>query len=274
MKIVLPMRHGLGDQIFTWFVHRDNNILLSKLYKAYQQGLVTEIVGVYEKFMNPSIKDIFENLSLKIKCIPSGDFPNVELMDCDNFIPKEVNGYLNLLSNCPEEISKIEISEEDRILIPTQKTNIPSSDYIVMMSMAGEKPRFLHDENIIGSIKNITHIPIISIGKQLPRNGNLESSLVGDINLVNKLNILEVNYLIEHCKFVVSSCSYLRNYSTLFGKPIIELLESKSCLKTDIERTTYEYEQHAYGMNALNSWFLFPDETIDFENKLKEILNA
>ncbi len=261
MKVFIPARHGLGDVIDGYFINKNNNLLLSKVCKAYSLGLVSEIIVCYEHFMNPSIGELFSRFTVPIIPKPTSLLSRwTKEADHNNNFPDIMDGYINLLTNTPNSIKEI---KADYLKIPTDRPNINFEEkWILLNAYAGESERFLKDFKIIESIKNKYHFPIVSVGKILPRTNNFQTSLKGDIALEDKLSITEVLWLMEHSKFIVSSLSYMRCAATLFNKVVIELVENPSL--NIINRTSQEYESKRYGINENSQWFQLPKEYDNF----------
>jgi hypothetical protein len=137
------------------------------------------------------------------------------------------------------------------VACPTQAPghDIPA-EFVLFSDAAYARDRLLIDPDIYQYLRDITSLPIVKVGRG-------HDAVPSDINLSNRLSIAETLFLAERATIVVSALTMLRTFSSLFGKPVIELAEHPS--PETVRRTRREYKEGLYGMQpSLNSWYLWP----------------
>lgn len=271
MKVVVPMRHGLGDCLHRTFIHEHGVKLFNRLYAEYELGNIEEVVVVYEDFMNSSIPQLFEKFPFPIKCVPTKDFEGVEEMGNDNHIPDKVGEYIN-------GFSKIDVSRYSGFKNMSEYIDDPiditlPKEYIVIHPFAGEDERYIKQQETIKLIKEVTDLPLVKIGKTISRNGFIGSSVQCDIDLTNKLSLRESFHVIKNAELVFSSLSYLRCFSTIYDKRVFEILEDSESKVPCVLRTKDEYDQGMYDMNTFNKWFALPRQNDFFRQEIRRVLD-
>jgi len=113
------------------------------------------------------------------------------------------------------------------------------------------------------------------LGSRIFRGSNrelcgLSSAVKGNIHLGDLLTLTESLYVASKAALIVSSLSYLRTCSALFGVPVIEVIEGAEHKENIVKRTEREYRDGQYGISALNAWFRWPEEKEQLVEKLKE----
>jgi hypothetical protein len=266
MKVFIPARHGLGDIIYQNFIATEGRCRLSKLNAMFKAGLVDDVSLFYEVHMNPEpVINIFENLPFPVKCIPTSAVEGVNPADGDNRFPDQVGDRTNMYKvDMPAELEPIPV--EFPILKPS--ISVPK-EFILLMPFAGEHDRMLTDQSIVTCIKEISLLPVIGIGKRIPRN-MATCGIRCDMDIGDTISIREAAYMIREAKLVVSSLTFVRCFSHIFDKNIIELYNGSN--KNTIERTISEYNRGIYGLSSKNKWFTWPQDKGAFEIEAKRIL--
>jgi hypothetical protein len=269
VKIFIPARHGLGNVLEGYFINPEGRKMLAALHDAWKKGKITAVKALYEEHMNPeAIRDLLMSLPLPVMPQATKDCPQVEEYGSDNEFPDEAEGYVNLRSIYESFIPDKPL---EYIEAPVRNPNLPLPDsYVALMPYSGEAERFLHDPGIVRAIREACNLPVVTIGMRISRNGFLRSAVKGDINLCDLLTLTESLYVASKAALIVSSLSYLRTCSALFGVPVIELLEGAEHKENIVRRTEIEYRDGQYGISPLNAWFRWPEEQEQFSVKLKE----
>jgi hypothetical protein len=271
MKVVVPMRHGLGDCLHRTFIHEHGIKLFNWLYEEYGLGNIEEIILVYEEFMNTSIPELFQDFPFPIKCISTKNFEGVEEMGNNNHMPNVIGEYINGFTQI--DVSGVtDSSSLSDYICDKPNYNLPEK-YIVIHPYAGEDERYIKQQETINMIREVTDLPIVKIGKKISRNGFIESSVDCDIDLTNKLNLRESFYVIERAELVFSSLSYLRCFSSIFGQRVFEILENADKKIPCVLRTKDEYDQGMYNINTKNQWFALPRQNDFFRQEIRRLLD-
>jgi hypothetical protein len=271
MKVVVPMRHGIGDCLHRTFIHEHGVKLFNWLYEEHELGNIEEIIVVYEEFMNSSIPELFQDFPFPVKCVPTKDFEGVEEMGNNNYIPDKIGEYINGFTQI--NVSGVtDLNNLSDYIWETPRYNLPEK-YIVIHPYAGEDERYIKQQETINMIREVTDLPIVRIGKTISRNGFIDSSVQCDIDLTNKLNLRESFYVIKNAELIFSSLSYLRCFSSIFGQKVFEILEDSESKMSCVLRTKDEYDQSMYNINKLNQWFALPRQNDFFRQEIRRVLN-
>jgi hypothetical protein len=206
---------------------------------------------VYEHGYNPSTGDLFRALPFSLLVKATSELPEVSDRDCDNRMPDAVRWHQNVYTNPPAAFG--ELDESHRVDCPTRAPAIAVPDDFILFSDGASAPdRMLTDRGIYYFLKDTTALPIVKVGRG-------HDVVPADINLCNKLNIVETLYLAKRARIVVSALTMLRTSAGLFGTPVVELVEHP--LPETLRRTRWEYEGGLYGMTpSLNRWYQWPSE--------------
>ena len=225
-------------------------------------ALITSAMVVYEACYNPSTGNLFRALPIDLTVRATSELPEVADQDGDNRMPQAVRWHRNVFTNPPEAFDRLDGSQ--RIECPTRAPpfDLPD-DFLLFSDGASAADRVLTDPAIYGFLREATGLPIVKVGARY-------DVVPADINLCDKLDIVETMFLAKHARIVVSALTMLRTVSAMFGTPVIELTERP--LAETVRRTRWEYEGGLYGMRpSLNRWFRWPVERPRIRQALLEM---
>jgi len=262
MKILIPARHGLGDVLAAYFIHERGRIILARVRAGLATGEITSAMVVYEDWYNPSIGNLFRALPFDLLVRATTDLPEVADQDIDNRMPQALRWHRNVYTNAPAAFDRLEVAPLVECPIRPPRVELPE-DFLLFSDGASATDRVLSDHRIYDFLREVTGLPIVKVGAK-------HNVVPADVNLCNKLDIVETLYLAKRARIVVSAITMLRTASGLFGTPVIELTESKS--SETLRRTRWEYDRGLYGMQpGLNRWFCWPIDRPRIQQALQEL---
>jgi len=278
VRVFIPTRHGLGDSLAAYFSpinYGHENLIatrLKQLIRGRTKGLVTDIVAIYEAHHTTSAAQLWPWLGIMPKATKAYNGSDGVLeADVDNRFPPIVHGYRNLLTNLPpwweRELGDITGAVELPENRPPFK-ELPE-DFILVSDCSGAADRTL-DIDLAQELER--YYPVIRFGQSHGRSsgGNIGNCV---INWVNSLDLTEVFWLAKRAKLIVSAVSMSRCFASLFGTPVIEILQQGRALRSTYERTAVEYQQKRYGISPeRNFYYSLPDQLREYRQKVHEIL--
>src|ERR1019366_313042 len=249
MKILIPARHGLGDVLAGYFIAERGRKILAEVSGGLEAGQIASAMVVYEDSYSPSTGDLFRALPFDLIVKKTADLPEVLDQDCDNRMPDAVRWHQNVYTNPPNAFDELDGSRW--VDCPTRPPSVEiPRDFLLFSDGASAADRILADRAIYSFLRDVTGLPIVKVGQGY-------DTVPADVNLCNKLNILETLFLGQRARIVVSALTMFRTFSALFGTPVIELAEQPSA--ETVRRTQWEYAGGLYGMSrSLNRWFRWP----------------
>ncbi len=262
MRLLIPARHGLGDVLAAYFIAERGRVILARVRTGLATRQIASAMLVYEDSYNPSTGDLFRALPFDLMVVKTSDLPEIANEDVDNRMPESVRWHQNVYTNPPSGFDEIDGSHW--VDCPTQRPpyEIPD-DFVLFSDGASAADRLLTDPAIYTFLHDVTGLPVVKIGRG-------HDIVPADVNLCNKLNIVETLYLAKRARLVVSGLTMLRTFSGLFGTPVVELAERP--LPETVRRTRWEYEGGLYGMKpSLNRWFRWPNDRADIRNALVQL---
>jgi hypothetical protein len=262
MKILIPARHGLGDVLSGYFISERGRTILAKIRTGLRTRQIASAMLVYEHNYNPSIGDLFRALPFELLVKRTSDLPEVALQDCDNRMPQAVRWHRNIYTNPPPGFEELDGAPWVDCPTSAPAVKVPR-DFVLFSDGASAPDRVLTDAQLYSFLKEVTGLPIVKVGRG-------HDVVPADINLCNKLNIVETLFLARRASVIVSALTMLRTCAALFGTPVIELVEKPSA--ETLRRTAWEYEGRLYGMRpSLNRWFRWPGERQQVRAALDEL---
>lgn len=249
MRILLPARHGLGDVLHGYFIAERGRTVLARVRYGLATGRIASAMLVYEHCYNPSIGELFRALPFDLLVKTTGELPEVANCDADNRMPHAVRWHQNVYTNPPSGFEELDCTNS--VECPSRRPPIDlPKDFILFSDGASATDRVLADPEIYSFLRTVTGLPVVKVGKGY-------DVVPADINLCNRLNIVETLDLAKRARLVVAPLTMFRTFSALFGTPVIELTERPSA--GTIDRTRLEYAKRLYGMNPeLNEWYVWP----------------
>ena len=276
LSLLIPARHGLGDIIRMYFLGpgADYPDILSRINHLVLQGRKVDVLALYENFMNPAIRDVFENLPFPVTVHDTKSFPGVPERAADNDFPSVVGGHVNVLKRYVPELAASE--PEQTVEFPTAKPSVHvPEDFVLFMGDAGKTSCVLKDQAIAETIRSATGLPLVKVGARLSRPG-VHCDITADTDLTDRLSIAESMYLARASRLIVSSVSFLRACATLYDKDVVELMEDGSGIHEPLGDTTVfraterEYRAKAFGIRSERSrWYLWPSQKESLRNHLR-----
>jgi hypothetical protein len=249
MRVLIPARHGLGDVLAGYFIAERGRSILAKVRSGLATGQIASAMVVYEDSYNPSTGDLFRALPFDLMVRKTSDLPEIANQDTDNRMPAAVRWHQNVYTNPPAAFADLDGSQWVECPTRTAPFEVPD-DFVLFSDGASSADRSLTDCAIYPFLRDVMGLPVVKVGHG-------HDIVPADINLCNKLNIVETLYLGKRARIVVSGLTMLRTFSALFGTPVIELAEQPSA--ETIRRTRWEYAGGLYGMkDSLNRWFRWP----------------
>jgi hypothetical protein len=273
--LFIPARHGLGDNLFS--LYGSNAWIFHKIYHAHLLGMLDAVLAVYEEFMNPSIPELFSILPFPVQCVTTAVQEGVNERGSSNEFPAVLpSGHRNIFLDLPEEIYHLKGIPYEFPIVPIEY-DLPDK-YIHFVAEAGREECVLTDPAILNCIRSVSGgLPIVQTGKSIPRSGGTLSNLTADVDLRNRANIYETLYIARNADVGISSVSFLRVASFVFGLPVIEIIQSSGKTLGDdvLGNQEVDYSLHRFGINAkgmLNYWVLWPEERQELERLIPFIL--
>jgi hypothetical protein len=262
MKILIPARHGLGDVLAAYFIQDRGRTILAKVRAGLATGEISSAMVVFEAWYNASTGNLFRALPFDLLVRSTAELTEVADHDIDNRMPQAVRWHQNIYTNAPAQFDLIDAPQVVECPIRPPKIELPE-DFILFSDGASAPDRLLNDHRIYDFLRDVTGLPIVKVGAK-------HNVVPADVNLCDKLDIVETLFLAKRAKLVVSALTMLRTASGLFGTPVIELTESK--VAETLRRTRWEYESGLYGMRpGLNRWFRWPSDRPRIQQALREL---
>ena len=215
-KIFIPARHGLGDQIASFFLPiqykkpNPNVNILKRVKYGLKHGLLDEAMVIYEEGYNPCGWQLYAYLDFIISTKRTYCFADVPDQANNNWMPDKISsGHINVMTCPPTEFLQLPTTE---IVEPAERRppfSIPSNDYILFNDSAAGQDRRLTNHQIYKDLR-VLGMPIVRVGAGYAAGYGNCSATECDLDLVDKTTIPEIFWLARHAKLIVSALSFYR----------------------------------------------------------------